>query len=524
MSIRLFLSLCLSLTLATTALVGNAWGLERHYKEGLQLLKQRYFALATEKFRKALQQESDNAEIWFALGVSLYQQQDLLGAYQAYKSGLRLLPELALQARLRSGLGDIYFEQQNFNQAIAAYLQALEYQPGWSGVRLKLATALLREQRFEEALFHSEQLQQQSLPPAESLYLQSLIYLARQNLEAAIPALEKLALYPEHAFNARQMLTWLYQKNHEVAYQKNRTALKQLATDYPEVYRVIGFSESQRYFDCYLKTAAACNPEDYLSTLQNWQLSGVNVDSAYEALATYQQLNHRWEQAESALMRAHQIFPEKIEYQLRAWQMKQAQQKVAHAPPWQKLAFPPEEPYPWHSLSVWEESERPISLIPPTEKAIPQGIQGFWCGFFQAPWYTTPSSEVQKLWQNTEKEMKDGAEKKVIQAWRLWIAGQKKWALASLQSAQLAAPDWWLPYGLWSLFASEATDIPPEEKQRNIEIAYSLNPISLKLATLRFRLALEPAQERTRLKEVLTTFPDHEPFQYRYLQLLQRSD
>ena len=178
MSIRLFLSLCLSLTLATTALVGNAWGLERHYKEGLQLLKQRYFALATEKFRKALQQESDNAEIWFALGVSLYQQQDLLGAYQAYKSGLRLLPELALQARLRSGLGDIYFEQQNFNQAIAAYLQALEYQPGWSGVRLKLATALLREQRFEEALFHSEQLQQQSLPPAESLYLQSLIYLA----------------------------------------------------------------------------------------------------------------------------------------------------------------------------------------------------------------------------------------------------------------------------------------------------------------------------------------------------------
>ncbi len=326
---RGLLAVCCGVVLGAATLAGIAESTERYYKEGLQLLRQRHFPLATEKFRQALQNEADNAEIWFALGVSLYQQQDLLGAYQAYKAGLRLLPEEALQARLRSGLGDIYFEQQDFAPAIAAYVQALAYQPGWSGVRLKLATALLREQRFEEALFHSEQLQQESLPPAESLYLQSLIYLAQKNSEAAIPALEKLATYPEHMFNARQMLTWLYQKNHETAYQENRTALKQLAKDYPEVYRVIGFSESQRYFDCYLKAAEVCTTAGYLSTLQNWQLSGINTDSAYQALGTYHQLNHQWEQAESAFTRAHQIFPEYAEYQLQASQMKQAQKKVS---------------------------------------------------------------------------------------------------------------------------------------------------------------------------------------------------
>jgi tetratricopeptide (TPR) repeat protein len=503
---------------------GKTWALERHYREGLQLLKQRHFPLATEKFRQALKSEADNAEIWFALGVSLYQQQDLLGAYQAYKAGLRLLPEIALQARLRSGLGDIYFEQQDFSQAIPAYIQALEHQPGWSGVRLKLATALLREQRFEEALFHSEQLQQESLPPAESLYLQSLIYLAQQNIEAAIPALEKLALYPEHAFNARQMLIWLYQKNHEAAYQENKTALKQLAKDYPEVYRVIGFSESQRYFDCYLKAAQACASTDYLATLQNWQLSGINTDSAYQALGVYYQLNHQWEKAEFAFARAYQIFPEHTAYSLHSWHMKQAQKKVNTAPPWQQLSFASEEPYPWRNLSVWAEEQRPIPLLPSLEKVTGQGMEGFWYGFFQAPWYEPPALEVQKLWTHTEKEIKDGAEKKIIQAWRLWMAGEKKWALASLSSAQREAPEWWLPYGLWSFFASQSTDIPLEEKRRNIEIAYRLNPIALKLAELRFYLPLEPALERARLKEVLTTFPDHEPFQYRYLQLLQSSD
>src|SRR5690606_1824253 len=148
--------------------------------------------------------------------------------------------------------------QQDFPQAIEAYTQALAFQPNWSGVRLKLATALLREQRFQEALTQSEWLQQQSLPPAESLYLQSLIYLAQKDVESAIPSLEKLAQYPEHAFNARQMLTWLYQYGHEKDYQENATAFIQMASDYPAVYRVLGFSESQRFFHCFLKQAKPC--------------------------------------------------------------------------------------------------------------------------------------------------------------------------------------------------------------------------------------------------------------------------
>lgn len=501
-------------------MASSTLGIERYYKEGLQLLKQRHFSLASDKFRQALQNEADNAEIWFALGVSLYQQQDLLGAYQAYKSGLRLLPNAALQARLRSGLGDIYFDQQDFEQAISAYLQALEYQPGWSGVRLKLATALLREQRFEEALFHSEQLQQHSLPPAESLYLQSLIYLAQQNIHEAIPTLEKLALYPDHAFNARQMLIWLYQKNNEMAYQQNKAALMPLAKDYPEVYRVIGFSESQRYFNCYLQAAQVCATTDYLTTLQKWQLSGFNTDSAYLALGAYHQIHHQWDQAELAFLRAHQIFPEHADYMLRALLMKKAQNKMSQPLSWQSLQRSTEEPYSWRILSPWsEEIKEPIPIS--TESQLNAGNRLFWQGFFQSPWYAPPTIEVQKLWKQAEKGMKEGAEKKIVQAWRLWLAGERKWALTSLKAAQVFAPDWWLPYALWSLFAAQTGGVPPEEQHQVIEIAYSLNPISLKIAQLRFTQPLAPSLEQSYLKEVLTTFPEHEPFQYRYLQLLQ---
>lgn len=517
---HVILSLFCGVALGTSTLAISTLALERNYKEGLQLLKQRHFALASDKLRQALKNEADNAEIWFALGVSLYQQQDLLGAYQAYKAGLRLFPNAALQARLRSGLGDIHFDQQDFGQAIPAYLEALNYQSGWSGVRLKLATALLREQRFEEALFHSKALQQQSLAPAESLYLQGLIYLAQQNVSEAIPILEKLASYPEHTFNARQMLIWLYQKNHEAAYTANKAALKTLSKDYPEVYRVIGFSESQRYFSCYLDTAQACTATDYLASLQKWQLSGFNTDSAYLALGTYHQINHQWEQAELAFLRAHQIFPEHADYMLRAWLMKKAQNKMSKQAPWQSLQLSIEEAYSWRELSAWSE-EIKGSLALPTEFQVNTGLTLFWHGFFQQPWYAPPTVEVQRKWKQAEKEMKEGAEKKIIQAWRLWLAGERKWALTSLEAAQAFAPDWWLPYALWSLFADQTEGVSEQERQRIIEIAYSLNPVSLKIAQLRFIQPLTPAIEQVYLKEVLTTFPEHEPFQYRYLQQLQ---
>ncbi len=496
---------------------------ERYYKEGLQLLQEGAWPMASQRFRQALLQTEDRAEIWFALGVSLYQQQDLTGAYQAYTSGLRLLPSLAIQARLRSGLGDIFFEQQNFPQAIEAYTQALAFQPNWSGVRLKLATALLREQRFQEALIQSEWLQQQSLPPAESLYLQSLIYLAQKDLESAIPSLEKLAQYPEHAFNARQMLTWLYQNNHEKDYQRNAAALAAMASDYPAVYRVLGFSESQRFFQCFLEQSHPCHNPTYLETLQRWRLSGINTDSAYFALGNYYQLHHDWERAASAFLRAAQIFPERHHYQQKAYLMARSQNTARRFP--LTSNFPPKEEQDnalWRELSVWNEHFVKTAQTPP-EPSLSPGQTLFWQGFGESLWYQPPTGETKKRWAQAEKLLEEGAEKKIIQSWRLQQAGETSWALKTLEEAQYYAPDWWLPYALWSIFAQESGGYSLESLQRHVEIAYSLNPISLRIAELRFNPQLGLEEKQVKLREVLTTFPEHSAFQDMYLKTLQNS-
>lgn len=510
--------LCVLLLLLSTPLPVLAQQSNRYYHEGLQLLQEGELPLATQRFRQALLQGEDRAEIWFALGVALYQQQDLTGAHQAYTSGLRLLPDRPIQGRLRSGLGDIYFEQQNFSQAIRAYEQALEIQPNWSGVRLKLATALLREQRFAEALVHSEWLQNQPLPPAEGLYLRSLIYLAQQDLEAAIPSLEKLASYPEHAFNARQMLTWLYPPNREQDYLANAQALKAMAANYPAVYRVLGFSESQRYFNCYLKSATPCQVADYLETLQRWRLSGVNTDSAYIALGNYYQLQHQWDAAESAFRRAAQRFPERLHYTQKARLMARAQNKST--PSLSISEFETESPDQslWYSLST--ENEAPTELFNAIAN-LEDTENHFWKGYFQAPWFTPPSKATQKLWQKTESTLPESAEKKIIQSWRLWQAGQTQWALKTLESAQQNAPQWWLSYGLWSLFARDLPHIQDAHYQRITEIAYTLNPGSLTLAELRFHRPLAPEERLKRLREVLQTFPEHATFQQAYLETLQ---
>lgn len=521
-----FLGLLASFYLSTGSAVQAQT--ERYYKEGLQLLQQSQWTMASQRFRQALLQEEERADIWFALGVSLYQQQDLTGAYQAYTSGLRLLPAPAIQARLRSGLGDIFFEQQDFPQAISAYTQALAFQPGWSGVRLKLATALLREQRFQEALSHSETLQQQNLPPAESLYLQSLIYLAQKDTEAAIPSLERLAQYPEHAFNARQMLTWLYQTGHEADYKANAIALHEMASDYPAVYRVIGFSESQRYFQCFLLKASPCPQTSYLDTLQRWQLSGINSDSAYFALGNYYQLQHHWEKAESAFLRAAQIFPERSHYIQRAFLMAHSQNKaMSEWLQWlKKRTSLPQDNSLWRDLSHWNEGATHFALqdIVPSHPSQEQAGEAlFWQIFFQRPWYQGPSLEEKKAWALAEAQLPEGAEKKIIQSWRLQQAGETHWALKTLEEAQYEAPDWWLPYALWSHFAQASPELPPEAIQHKVEIAYSLNPVSLKIAELRFLKTHSPQEQQQKLREVLTTFPEHPLFQKMYLTSVQES-
>ncbi len=485
---------------------------DARYHQGLRLLKHRRFTQATAYFRRALQIAPEEAKIWFALGVSLYKAQDLPGAYEAYRNGLQLLPPPALQARLRSGLGDIFFEQQDFTAAIEAYTRALDYQPGWTGVRLKLATALLREQRFKEALSHTEALESVQLPPAEALYLNGLIYLAQGQNKKAIAALEQLTAYPAHEFNARQMLTWLYMQAQMPEYFNNRDAMSELSGAYPEVYRVVGFGESQRDFDCFLRTASPCVQEDLLDTLQRWRLSGVGLDSAHEATGLYYQLRQNWSAAADAYQRAYAAFPERRDYRLRAEALRWTQAQRDGMSPDQFQA----ESYALRELKV-------LSQWTETEIAIKGGKNTFWNVFFQQPWYQKPTLEMTKRWRQLNIQQLTTSEEDIIKAWQLWLAGESDWALKVLEQARTRDPHWWLPHALWGWFALQ---IPKHETAayQAVEIAYTLNPLSLKLMELRLQNpGLSEANYARYLRQAQLSFPAHKPFQDRLLRLLNGS-
>ena len=98
---------------------------------------------------RAQGQAAQDFERLFARGLELQQAGDILGAIDAYKSALTILPD---RADARSNLGAAYVRLGQYDEAIAQYEAALKADALNNAVRLNLALAYYKSARPNEAI------------------------------------------------------------------------------------------------------------------------------------------------------------------------------------------------------------------------------------------------------------------------------------------------------------------------------------------------------------------------------------
>lgn len=130
------------------ALSAESLSSQRTNEEGIIALRQRDYATAEQKFKRALDLDEQNVTAAYNLSGVLVTTQRSVEAIKLLTKYADLAPnDAGVQARL----GDAYFATKDVQKAIAAYEQTLKLDPFYLKVYEKLGTCLTLARRTKEA-------------------------------------------------------------------------------------------------------------------------------------------------------------------------------------------------------------------------------------------------------------------------------------------------------------------------------------------------------------------------------------
>ena len=160
---RLFLVFWLPVTwfFSTAATIGDP--VASKSAEALSLFKQGAFEQALQLYRDAQLERPDEPALNFNVGSSLFKQGDLETALQELSRAAEQADGL-LGASAHYNMGNAWFQQQQYEQAIASYRQALELNAKDldSKANLELALQKLDEQQQQQQQDQQDQNQEQN--------------------------------------------------------------------------------------------------------------------------------------------------------------------------------------------------------------------------------------------------------------------------------------------------------------------------------------------------------------------------
>jgi tetratricopeptide (TPR) repeat protein len=174
---------------------------EAFHRLGTVLMKMSKYGEAAAAMEKAISMNIDNKEVYFELGTVYEELQDSAKAAQAYERFISLKPEVAWNGYLRLGICRTKLEQ--YDAAIAAFLEALKEQPKDLNVNFKLAEAYEKAGRLDKAEQVYDTLATINPGEAKSYYGQAIrMYdAAGQYAKAVGPARKIVDLEPNNELN-----------------------------------------------------------------------------------------------------------------------------------------------------------------------------------------------------------------------------------------------------------------------------------------------------------------------------------
>ncbi len=131
-------------------------------RSGDELYQQGKYTDAETMYRKAME-EKQRASSAYNLGNSVYEQNRMQEAAEAYKKAIAGTADPALKSNAYYNLGNTLFQQKNFEESIKAYKEALKLSPEDEEAKKNLTLAMrqLQQQQQQQQKQNQNQEQQQ---------------------------------------------------------------------------------------------------------------------------------------------------------------------------------------------------------------------------------------------------------------------------------------------------------------------------------------------------------------------------
>lgn len=171
----------------------------------------------------AIMRRPQEASLYNSLGNVLSRQAELDDAIKAYRKALSITPDYP---GALNNLGNCYFRQQQWARAKACYEEALHIDADYPDAHFNLARLYLQESLTAEATTHLEQVIEIAPQHAGALGQLGNIYLAAENLQLAIPYLQRRVAIQPHAETYQSLATaYIHLKDYHQAIEALENAL-----------------------------------------------------------------------------------------------------------------------------------------------------------------------------------------------------------------------------------------------------------------------------------------------------------
>lgn len=135
-------------------------------KKGNEAYNNANYPLAEELYRTALEDDPDNATIYFNLGNALAKQSKIEDAIQMYLQFISMVESPEEKSQAEYNIGTLLSESQQWKPAVQHLRNALTYNPYDNEAKHNFEKALIESQKQEEEEQQQDQNQEQE-PPTE---------------------------------------------------------------------------------------------------------------------------------------------------------------------------------------------------------------------------------------------------------------------------------------------------------------------------------------------------------------------
>ena len=241
------------------------------------------------QFQRALQINTNDADIYYDLGNALLQKGDADEAITYFRQALQIEPDYV---EAHNNFGNALLQKRKPDEAITQFQKALQSQPEYAEACVGLGNALLQEQKTDEAIAQFRKALQIDPDSAEACYDLGNVLLQKGNLDEAIAYYQQaVKINPSHAEAQNNLGEALLQKgNVDEAIAHFNQAL-QIKPDYAAGQFNLGLALSHKgdlygAITCYQK-ALEINP-DYLEAQVNLGNALRQTGDVKEAIVHYQ--------------------------------------------------------------------------------------------------------------------------------------------------------------------------------------------------------------------------------------------